>query len=165
MKACESGACTACRFSANLNTHEVNFMNAGTRWRQMWLGVAAALLASAGAYAGTVSATARTLDHYERFAGDPVSSFFLRDFRNWELLDREHLLVHANPREAWLISVRPHCRGLNEAWRVDIGEAGSRIYANSGIVRFDSGSCRIDTIRKVDMRQARNGRPAPAGAG
>lgn len=109
--------------------------------------------------AGPVKSETSSLEHYTRFAADPVPSFLLRDFRNWELLDRENVLVHSTHREAWLISVQSPCRGLNEAWNLEVGQKGSRVYANSDVVRFDTGSCRIDQIRKVDLALARQSAP------
>lgn len=123
--------------------------------------IASCLLATA-ALAGPVKQGSASLEHYTRFAADPVPSFLLRDFRNWELLDREHVLVHSTHREAWLISVQSPCRGLNEAWKLEVGEKGSRVYANSDVVRFDTGSCRIDEIRRVDLALARQSAPPQA---
>jgi hypothetical protein len=123
--------------------------------------IAACLLGTA-ALAGPAKKDTASLEHYTRFAADPVPSFLLRDFRNWELLDREHVLVHATHREAWLISLQSPCRGLNEAWNIDVGQKGSRVYANSDVVRFDGGSCRIDQIRRVDLALARQSTPPPA---
>jgi hypothetical protein len=121
--------------------------------------VASFLLATA-TLAGPAKNETSSLEYYTRFASDPVPSFLLRDFRNWELLDGEHVLVHSTHREAWLISVQRPCRGLNEAWHVEVGQKGSRVYANSDAVRFDTGSCRIDQIRRVDLALARQSAPS-----
>jgi hypothetical protein len=126
------------------------------------LAAVASCLMATTLLAGSEKNDTTSLEHYTKFATDPVPSFLLRDFRNWELLDREHVLVHSTHREAWLISVQSPCRGLDEAWNISVGEKGDRVYANSDVVRFDGGSCRIDQIRRVNLNLARQSAPPPA---
>lgn len=136
-------------------------MELSIRWRCAAVTASLAMSMSGLTLAAQPNGPAHSLEHYLSLASEPLPSFLLRDFRGWELLDAEHLLVHANQREAWLIRVRTPCPGLREAWRIEIGEPGTRIYVNSAVVRFDGGSCRIDTARKLDPRKARGAGTAP----
>ena len=117
----------------------------------LMLTLAACALAPYAAHAEDGRPGAGKLEHYTQAAGEPVPSFLLRGFRNFELLDRQHLVLHTRHNEAFLVSLRSPCRGLNEAWNIDIGAVGTRVYANSAVVRFESGSCRVDEIRPIDL--------------
>ena len=91
------------------------------------------------------------LQRYLAVAGAPVKSFRYFSFNSWTPLGREHLVVWTKPREAWLIQVKPLCQDLNFAQSIALTSSLNRVYARFDKVLVRDYTCRIDSIRPIDV--------------
>ena len=128
------------------------------------LGALALLLASgcATSLPGPAERMAKRLAEVERHAGAPVEQFHFWDMDRWETLGRFAIAVWTNPNEAYLITVRPPCAGLDFADAVGVTSTGRRVSQQFDFVTFEHQRCRIAQIRPVDVKGLKAERRANA---
>jgi hypothetical protein len=100
--------------------------------------------------------TAEQLQRYVDAAGEPVSSFRYFSFNSWTPLGREHIAVWTRPREAWLIQVMPLCHELDFAHSIALTSSMNRVYARFDKVLVRDYTCRIQSIRPIDVTKLRD---------
>ena len=128
------------------------------------LGALALLLASgcATSLPGPAERTAKRLDEVERHAGAPIEEFHFWQMDRWESLGPFAIAVWTNPNEAYLITVRPPCAGLDFADAVGVSSTGRRVSRSFDFVTFEHQRCRIAEIRPVDIKALKAERRANA---
>jgi hypothetical protein len=95
---------------------------------------------------------AKRLGEVERHAGGPIEQFHFWEMDRWESLGPAAIAVWTNPNEAYLITVRPPCPGLDFAGAVGVTSTGRRVSRNFDFVTFEHQRCRIAAIRPIDMK-------------
>jgi hypothetical protein len=127
--------------------------------------ICACLLLTACLSTGPRERDAIALERYQTHAGEPVDNFYLRRTREWASLGESHVAVYTSVNEAWLLEVSQPCWGLEYARAISLTSSGSRVYARFDSVKFDDQICRIQEIRKVDVRAMKAQRRAESGRG
>lgn len=125
------------------------------------VGAAVSVAACAGS-GGPAERRAERLAEYERHAGAPVDSFHFWDMKRFEVLGERQLAVWTTIDDAWLLTVRKPCPGLEFASAVGIGSTQRRVSARFDTVNFDGMRCQIETIRPVDGDALQDARLAGA---
>lgn len=127
-------------------------------------GVFALLVASgcASALPGPAERAAKRLGEVEAHSGAPIEEFHFWHMDRWESLGRSAIAVWTNPGEAYLITVRPPCAGLDFANGVGITSTGRRVNQNFDFVTFEHQRCRIAEIRPIDVKGLKKARRAEA---
>ena len=107
---------------------------------------------------------AESLALYLAHADAPVQQFhYFGRAMGWQRVDGQHVLLDLKPRESWLLRVTPSCLDWGS------GAPTLGLTSRNGLVvaRFDQvvveGSpmgCRIEEIRRVDMKAVRATRRA-----
>ena len=128
------------------------------------LGALVLMLASgcAASLPGPGERMARRLGEVERHAGAPIEEFHFWQMDRWESLGKSAIAVWTNPNEAYLITVRPPCAGLDFADAVGVSSTGRRVSRNFDFVTFEHQRCRIAEIRPVDVKALKAERRANA---
>ena len=128
------------------------------------LGAFALLLASgcASGLPGPAERAAKRLGEVEAHAGAPIEEFHFWQMDRWESLGRSAIAVWTNPNEAYLITVRLPCAGLDFANGVGISSTGRRVSQNFDFVTFEHQRCRIAEIRPIDVKGLKRARRADA---
>ena len=129
------------------------------------LGAFALLLASgcASALPGPAERAAKRLGEVEAHSGAPIEEFHFWQMDRWESLGREAIAVWTNPNEAYLITVRKPCVGLDFANGVGVTSTGRRVNRRFDYVTFEQQRCQIAEIRPVDVKGLKAERRANAG--
>jgi hypothetical protein len=117
--------------------------------------LAAASLALAGCSSlGSTAATEReaaSLARYEAAAGEPVGSFRFFRIDGYRVLGEHAVAVWTGPRQAYLVAVEEPCPGLRWSLAIGVTSSMSRVYADFDRVQTRDGSCRIQSIRPIDV--------------
>jgi hypothetical protein len=95
------------------------------------------------------------LAKFTPYAGEPVSQFssFTR-FDGWTLVDRDHVLIHTNVNETYLIRVVPACHELPFATRLGVTSRFPNVVSSGfDALRVGRETCRILEIRPVNYKQ------------
>ena len=95
------------------------------------------------------------LERFERFAGPPVDSFRFWQMDRWESLGPDSVAIWTRPNEAWLLTVRQPCHGLEFAMAIGLSSTVNRVSRLHDEVRFEQQRCRIEQIRPIDVRAMR----------
>jgi hypothetical protein len=121
--------------------------------------LAAAVLALPGCSSlGSTAATERetaSLARYEAAAGAPVGSFRFFRIDGYNVLGDSAVAVWTSPRQAYLVAVEEPCPGLRWSLSIGVTSSMSRVYADFDRVQTRDGSCRIRSIRPVDVAALR----------
>lgn len=122
--------------------------------------LAVASLALAGCSSlGSTAATEReaaSLARYQAAAGEPVGSFRFFRIDGYNVLGESAVSVWTSPRQAYLVAVEEPCPGLRWSLSIGLTSSMSRVYADFDRVQTRDGSCRIDSIRPVDVAALRD---------
>jgi len=118
--------------------------------------LSAALLVSLAACASSMPRAER-LALYQAHAGEPMQKIPYFSPQGWEEVDENHILLTMRPSEVYLMKLNGPCLDY------DNGKATMLITNTAGYVqeKFDRVSfgtgmnCRIEEIRQVDMKAAR----------
>ncbi len=115
---------------------------------------AAMLLGSgcASSLPGPAERMAERFSEFERHAGAPVEEFHFWQMDRWEALGTHAIAVWTNPNEAYLITVKSPCTGLEFANGVGVTSTGRRVNRRFDFVTFEHQRCRIAEIRPVDVK-------------
>lgn len=100
-------------------------------------------------------------ERFERFAGPPVDSFRFWKLDRWESLGPDSVAIWTRPDEAWLLTVRQPCHGLEFAMAIGLSSTVNRVSRLHDEVRFEQQRCRIEQIRPIDVRAMRAGPATP----
>ena len=95
------------------------------------------------------------LERFERFAGEPVEEFRFWKIDRWEGLGPDAVAVWTRIDEAWLMTVRTPCNGLEFAMAIGVSSTLNRVRRLHDEVLFERQRCRIQEIRPVDVRAMR----------
>lgn len=120
------------------------------------LGIAAAALLLSACATHRSERIAEQLQRYLDASGQPVPSFRYFSFNSWTPLGKEHFAVWTKPREAWLIQVMPVCTDLDFAQNIALTSSLNRVYARFDKVLLRDYSCRIQSIRPIDVAKLRD---------
>ena len=103
---------------------------------------------------------AASLARYEAAAGEAVPSFRFFRIDGFTTLGDHVVAVWAGPRQAYLLTVEEPCLELR--WSVSIGVTSSlnSVYANFDRIQTRDGSCRIRSIRPIDVAALRESEKA-----
>ena len=97
-----------------------------------------------------------TLASYQPYLGEPVAQFTRYSHDDgWTPVDNEHVVVHTNVKEAYLLRVAPPCINLPFAGvAIGVTERFPHI-VSSGFdsIRVRGETCRILEIRPVDYKR------------
>ena len=116
-----------------------------------------ALAASAFALAGcsSLGSTAAT----DR-AGEPVGSFRFFRIDGYTSLGDHAVVVWTGARQAYLLTVEEPCPELRWSLSIGVTSSMSRVYADFDRVQTRDGSCRIRSIRPIDVAALRESEKA-----
>jgi hypothetical protein len=137
-------------------------------WKMTSMSRIAALAASAFALAGcaTLGSTAATereaasLARYEAAAGEPVGSFRFFRIDGYTALGDHAVAVWTGARQAYLLTVEDPCPELRWSLSIGVTSSMSRVYADFDRVQTRDGSCRIRSIRPIDVAALRESEKA-----
>lgn len=128
------------------------------------LAMAAAFLALAGCSSlDSKTATEReaaSLARHEAAAGEPVNSFRFFRIDGYNVLGENALAVWTGPRQAYLLAVEEPCHGLRWSLSIGVTSSMSRVYTDFDRVQTQDGSCRIRSIRPLDVAALRDSEQA-----
>lgn len=103
---------------------------------------------------------AASLARYEAAAGEPVGSFRFFRIDGYTVVGEHAVAVWTGPRQAYLLSVEEPCPGLRWSLSIGVSSSMSRVYADFDRVQTRDGSCRIRSIRPVDVATLRESEKA-----
>jgi hypothetical protein len=121
-----------------------------------------AALAACASYPRLTAAERLTL--YRAHAGEPVRNFQFAgsSLNGWTPLDNSTLAVWTRPNQAFLLELMGPCMDLNSATAISVSNMMGQVSARFDSVRVIGGvpsvtrmSCRIDTIRPLDVKALR----------
>ena len=102
---------------------------------------------------------------YQAHADEPVSQFhYFGRAMGWQRVDDQHLLLDLKPRESWLLRVSPSCLDWGSgAPTLGLTSRNGLVVARFDQVLVDGApmGCRIEEMRRVDMKAVRAARKAP----
>jgi|JI81BgreenRNA_FD_contig_111_172639_length_760_multi_2_in_0_out_0_1 hypothetical protein len=128
------------------------------------LALPAAMLVSVGcATVGPTAATEReaaSLARYEAAAGAPVASFRFFRIDGYTALGDHAVAVWTGARQAYLLTVAEPCPELRWSLSIGVTSSMSRVYADFDRVQTRDGSCRIRSIRPIDVAALRESEKA-----
>jgi hypothetical protein len=95
------------------------------------------------------------LSRYSAYTGEPVSQFNMYSrFDSWSAVDNEHVLIHTNVNESYLLTVAPFCTELPFATSIALtSRFPNTVQSGFDSVRVGRESCRITEIRPVNYKQ------------
>lgn len=124
--------------------------------RSVWfLAVSLAVATFAGGSGASTAASsleAASLARYEAAAGEPVDNFRLFKLDGYTVLGDKAVAVWATPRRAWLVTLATSCNDIDRSLTLDTSSLPHHVvFKRNDVVR----SCRVDTIRPVDVAALR----------
>ncbi len=95
------------------------------------------------------------LAHYMAYAGEPVSQInSYTHFDSWTPIDNEHVLIHTNVNQTYLLTLAPPCIDLPFATRLGVKTRfPHEIESGFDAIRVGREECRILEIRPVNYKQ------------
>jgi hypothetical protein len=95
------------------------------------------------------------LARYSAYTGEPVPQVnSYTHFDSWTPIDNEHVIIHTNVNEAYLLTLAPPCIDLPFATRLGVKTRFShRIESGFDSIRVGRENCRILEIRPLNYKQ------------
>ncbi|MCK9489776.1 MAG: DUF6491 family protein [Xanthomonadales bacterium] len=123
--------------------------------RTLFVLAACLLLAACAAAAQRMQMEREELAIYQSHAGEPVDQ--VRTFRmhGWQAVADRSLLLETRLNQWYLVDVFGPCQGLQFAHTIGVRAAMNMLRARFDHIVVDGQSCRIESIRPVDARAAR----------
>ncbi len=119
-----------------------------------WLPSAALLLTACGDIPPRMDDQSQ-LDRYLQYAGAPIERLtYPGRYSGWHALTDDKLVLWTGINEAYLLTLRQPCTGLQFAERIGVTSTGNTL-CHLESVRFDHQRCPIDEIRPIDYRKMR----------
>ena len=117
--------------------------------------LALSLLAACASSGHRVEERKELLSRYSQYSGEPVSQFNMyTKFDSWSEVDAQHVLIHTNVNETYLLTVVPTCTELPFATSIGLTSRFSNTVASGfDSVRVGRDLCRITEIRPVNYKQ------------
>lgn len=112
-------------------------------------------LGACAAAAKRMQLEAQELAVYQKHAGEPVDQ--VRTFRmhGWQAVAERTLLLETRLNEWYLVEVYGPCQGLQFAHLIGVRNAMNMLRARLDHIVVDGQLCRIESIRPVDAKAAR----------
>lgn len=123
---------------------------------RLWLVLTVCLaLAACASTAQRMQMEREELAIYQTHAGEPVEQ--VRTFRmhGWQAVADHSLLLETRLNEWYLVDVFGPCQGLQFAHVIGVRAAMNMLRARFDHIVVDGQPCRIESIRPVDARAAR----------
>jgi hypothetical protein len=97
------------------------------------------------------------LARYTPYVGEPVTQFSsYTHFDSWSAVDNDHVLIHTNVNEVYLLTIAPGCFELPFATRLGVtSRFPNTVSSGFDSIRVGRDSCRITQIRPVNYKQMR----------
>lgn len=92
---------------------------------------------------------------YLAHAGEPVEQVTAFRLTGWRPLDREHVVLWRNARDAYVIRVQQPCLHLEFAQRIGVEYQAPVLRRKLDAILVEGQRCRIESIRPVDDRVVR----------
>jgi hypothetical protein len=99
----------------------------------------------------------KAIDRYTPYLGQPVSQFntYTR-FDSWTAVDNDHVVIHTNVNQAYLLTLAPGCFDLPFATTLGVtSKFPHAVQSGFDSIRVGRQSCRITEIRPVNAKQMR----------
>jgi hypothetical protein len=99
----------------------------------------------------------KAIDRYTPYLGERVSQFntYTR-FDSWSSVDNDHVVIHTNVNEAYLLTVAPGCFDLPFATSLGVtSKFPHAVQSGFDSIRVGRQSCRITEIRPINDKQMR----------
>jgi hypothetical protein len=95
------------------------------------------------------------LSRYSAYSGEPVTQFNMYSrFDSWSAVDNDHVLIHTNVNESYLLTVAPGCFQLPFATSIALtSKFPNTVQSGFDSVRVGRETCRITEIRPVNYKQ------------
>lgn len=95
------------------------------------------------------------LARYQPYMGEPVSQFNMySSFDGWGEVDNEHVLIHTNVNESYLLTLAPVCINLPFATRIGVvSRFPNTVSSGFDSIRVGRDTCRILEIRPVNYKK------------
>lgn len=97
---------------------------------------------------------------YAAYVRGPVNSFWFTSLYSWESIDTTHLVVWANPIEAYLLTLSMPCTALPYTGVMRLTSHGGAVTTSIDSVLAGGDSCPIFRIERLDTRAIREARKA-----
>jgi hypothetical protein len=99
----------------------------------------------------------KAIDRYTPYLGQPVAQFNMYTrFDSWSPVDNDHVVIHTNVNEAYLLTLAPGCFDLPFATGIGVTSKFPHTVASGfDSIRVGRQSCRITEIRPVNDKQMR----------
>jgi hypothetical protein len=117
--------------------------------------LALSLLTGCATAGGQREEAKEVLSKYSAYTGEPVSQFSMHSrFDGWTPIDNEHVLVHTNVNETYLLTLAPNCFELPFATAIGVtSKFPHTVQSGFDSIRVGRDTCRITEIRPVNYRQ------------
>jgi hypothetical protein len=95
------------------------------------------------------------LSRYSAYTGEPVTQFNMYSrFDSWSAVDNDHVLIHTNANESYLLTVAPACTELPFATSIGLtSRFPNTVQSGFDSLRVGRDLCRILEIRPVNYKQ------------
>lgn len=98
---------------------------------------------------------AEELAIYQRHAGEPVERVRSFRMRGWQPIGEQSLVLENRLNEWYLIEVAGPCQGLRFVQTIGVETTLSSLQARFDSIIVEGLPCRIQSIRPIDVRAAR----------
>ena len=110
--------------------------------------------------AATVVKAASAPFDYAAYVRGPVNSFWFTSLYSWDSIDTTHLVVWANPIEAYLLTLSMPCTALPYTGVMRLTSHGGAVTTSIDSVLAGGDQCPIFRIERLDTRAIRAARKA-----
>jgi hypothetical protein len=95
------------------------------------------------------------LSSYSPYTGEPVTQFNMYSrFDSWGAVDNDHVLIHTNVNESYLLTLAPGCFQLPFATSIGLtSRFPNTVQSGFDSLRVGRDLCRITEIRPVNYKQ------------
>jgi hypothetical protein len=89
---------------------------------------------------------------YNEYAGEPVKSFYMRNFDGWTAVSKDQLVVWSGINKAYLLKLAGYCPDLQFAHAIAVTSTGGTVDRFEKVI-VGRDRCLITEIRPVDVKQ------------
>jgi hypothetical protein len=106
---------------------------------------------------GDFTGQQKAIDRYTPYLGERVSQFNMYTrFDSWTPVDNDHVVVHTNVNEAYLLTLAPGCFDLPFANSIGVtSKFPHTVQSGFDSIRVGRQSCRISDIQPLNYKQMR----------
>ncbi len=106
----------------------------------------------------------RGLDRYLPYAGPSIDQFRFFQLDGWESVDREHIVLWADPWTAYLIATAGPCMELDYTMRLGMSTTMGTVSRFDTLFPGDRERCPVADIRPLDIKRMNADRAAARAA-